>query len=52
MPGSERAKQVLNDWDKHLPQFVKVISVEYKKVLAERKAQKVKMASKEAAVHG
>jgi glutamate synthase (NADPH) large chain len=33
--GSERAKQILNDWDKHLPQFVKVISVEYKNMLAE-----------------
>jgi glutamate synthase (NADPH) large chain len=33
--GSERAKQILTDWDKHLPQFVKVISVEYKNMLAE-----------------
>jgi glutamate synthase domain-containing protein 3 len=32
---SERAAYVLNNWDTVLPQFVKVISVEYKTMLAE-----------------
>jgi hypothetical protein len=35
-----------------LPKFVRVISVEYKKILALRKAQKAQTLSKEAAVHG
>ncbi len=34
--GSQKAKQILKDFDKILPQFVKVISVEYKKVLQQR----------------
>lgn len=33
--GSVRAKEVLENWSEVLPQFVKVISVEYKNVLAE-----------------
>jgi len=33
--GSERAKEVLKDWPAKLPQFHKVISVEYKTMLAE-----------------
>jgi len=33
--GSARAKEVLERWNEVLPQFVKVISVEYKTVLAE-----------------
>jgi glutamate synthase domain-containing protein 2/glutamate synthase domain-containing protein 3 len=32
--GSERAKEILDDWDNHLPKFVKVISAEYKALLA------------------
>jgi glutamate synthase (NADPH/NADH) large chain len=39
--GSERARDILNDWDSNLPRFVKVISSEYKSLLAklEQKSQ-------------
>jgi glutamate synthase (NADPH/NADH) large chain len=50
--GSAKAKKLLSQWETVLPKFVRVISVEYKKVLAQRKAQKTKPVSKEAAVHG
>ena len=50
--GSAKAKKLLSQWETVLPKFVRVISVEYKKVLAERKAQKKRTVSKEAAVHG
>ncbi|MFQ5780496.1 MAG: glutamate synthase-related protein, partial [Nitrospiria bacterium] len=45
---SAKAKTVLDQWETMLPQFVKVISFEYKRVLEQRKAQK----AKEAAIHG
>src|SRR6185312_5677368 len=32
--GSERAKQVLADWDKMIPKFVKVMPKDYKRMLA------------------
>jgi glutamate synthase (NADPH/NADH) large chain/glutamate synthase (ferredoxin) len=35
--GSRKAKQVLDSWDATLPKFVKVMPVDYKRVLAERK---------------
>jgi len=50
--GSAKAKKVLSQWETMLPKFVRVISVEYKKVLAQRKSQKAQKLSKEAAVHG
>ncbi len=46
--GSKKAKQVLEQWETMLPQFEKVISSEYKKVLEIRKARK----AKEEALHG
>ena len=49
---SAKAKKVLRQWEMMLPKFVRVMSVEYKKVLAQRQAQKVHQLSKEAAVHG
>lgn len=45
---SKKAKRILEQWESMLPQFVKVISSEYKKVLEIRKARK----AKEEALHG
>ncbi len=36
--GSAKAKKILQNWEVMLPKFVRVMSVEYKKVLAQRKA--------------
>jgi glutamate synthase (NADPH/NADH) large chain/glutamate synthase (ferredoxin) len=36
--GSRKAKEVLDTWETMLPKFVKVMPVDYKRVLAERKA--------------
>ncbi|HJR76211.1 MAG TPA: glutamate synthase large subunit [Nitrospiraceae bacterium] len=36
--GSRKAKEVLDMWETMLPKFVKVMPVDYKRVLAERKA--------------
>jgi glutamate synthase domain-containing protein 3 len=41
---------VLEQWKVMLPKFVRVMPVEYKKVIEQRKVQKA--VSKEAAVHG
>ena len=46
--GSRKAKSVLDRWKAMLPQFVKVMPVEYRRVLEARRAQ----AQKETAVHG
>jgi len=46
--GSRKAKAVLDQWEAMLPKFVKVMPVEYRRVLEARKAQ----ARKETAVHG
>jgi len=46
--GSNKARKILGEWTRMLPCFVKVISVEYKKVLEIRKARK----AKEEALHG
>jgi glutamate synthase (NADPH/NADH) large chain/glutamate synthase (ferredoxin) len=35
--GSRKAKQVLDAWDTTLPKFVKVMPIDYKRVLEERK---------------
>jgi len=45
---SKKATQILEQWEKMRPLFVKVISSEYKKVLEIRKARK----AKEEALHG
>ena len=36
--GSRKAKKVLNEWDTILPKFVKVMPIDYKRVLQERRA--------------
>jgi len=38
--GSRKAKQVLDSWEATLPKFVKVMPVDYKRVLEERKRKK------------
>ncbi len=37
--GSQRAKEILDNWDHCLPQFVKVMPVEYRRALHEMQAQ-------------
>lgn len=37
--GSERAKAILDDWDNHLPKFVKVMPVEYRRALLDMQAK-------------
>lgn len=39
---SERARQILVNWDEYLPKFVKVIPFEYKKVIEELKLKELK----------
>jgi glutamate synthase (NADPH/NADH) large chain len=34
---SERAKEILDNWDEYLPQFIKVMPVDYKRALQEIK---------------
>lgn len=48
---SAKAKRILKQWETMLPKFVRVMPVEYKKVLSERQA-KAKAITKEAKVHG
>lgn len=52
--GSQKAKAVLDSWASMLPKFVKVMPMDYKRVLAERKAAAAKQASrdKEMVSHG
>ncbi|PWE01202.1 glutamate synthase large subunit [Marinilabilia rubra] len=38
---SSKARQVLVNWDKYLPKFVKVIPFEYKKVLEQKKVEEM-----------
>ena len=40
--GSERAKDILADWNDYLPKFRKVMPVEYRRALAEMKAVEVR----------
>ncbi|MBI3610210.1 MAG: glutamate synthase large subunit [Nitrospirae bacterium] len=47
--GSAKARKVLERWEQMMPKFLRVMPVEYKKVLELRK---MKTAQKEAAVHG
>ncbi len=53
--GSRKAKTVLDAWDVMLPKFVKIMPVDYKRVLAERKAaaakQQAQRGHKEMASH-
>ena len=37
--GSQKAKTILDDWEKYLPQFIKIIPYEYKRVLEEEKLE-------------
>ena len=39
---SALAEKILVDWDVYLPKFVKVIPFEYKKILEEKKLEKIK----------
>jgi glutamate synthase domain-containing protein 3 len=55
--GSARARRILDRWEEHLSSFIKVIPVEYKKVLMQKKslvrdADAKHSARKEMAVHG
>jgi glutamate synthase (NADPH/NADH) large chain len=37
--GSQKAKTILDNWEKYLPQFIKIIPYEYKRVLEEEKLE-------------
>jgi glutamate synthase (NADPH/NADH) large chain len=37
--GSQKARKILDDWEKYLPQFIKIIPYEYKRVLEEEKLE-------------
>jgi glutamate synthase (NADPH/NADH) large chain/glutamate synthase (ferredoxin) len=51
--GSKKAKTVLERWDDFLPKFVKIVPIEYRKVLEARKVAAQKQTSQKAApVHG
>jgi len=51
--GSRKAKSVLDRWDDVLPRFVKVVPVEYRRVLEARKVAAQKHAQQKAApIHG
>ncbi|MEK9751858.1 MAG: glutamate synthase-related protein, partial [Rhodospirillaceae bacterium] len=47
--GSERAKQILANWDEYLPKFLKILPVDYKRALLELKAEKADAAKLAAA---
>jgi glutamate synthase domain-containing protein 3 len=48
--GSAKAKTLLAQWDSSLSKFLRVMPVEYKKVMEQRKVSKA--ATRETAVHG
>jgi glutamate synthase (NADPH/NADH) large chain/glutamate synthase (ferredoxin) len=53
--GSRKAKKVLEAWEAMLPKFVKIMPIDYKRVLAERKAAAAKEQAhkeKEMVAHG
>ncbi|MGH7232465.1 MAG: glutamate synthase subunit alpha, partial [Nitrospiraceae bacterium] len=51
--GSRKAKMVLQSWQTMLPKFVKIMPIDYKRVLAERKAAAAKeQAQKDMVAHG
>jgi glutamate synthase (NADPH/NADH) large chain len=41
---SQRAKDILADWNRYLPKFRKVMPVEYRRALAEMKATEIEVA--------
>ena len=43
--GSDRARRVLDDWDEALPNFVKVMPHDLKRVLRERQEAELEVAS-------
>ncbi len=43
---SDRARDILDNWDSYLPKFVKVMPVEYRRALMEMQAEKEKTAPK------
>ena len=49
--GSARARTILDDWDNYLPKFVKVMPVEYRRVMREMQ-EKAAMQDRTAAVAG
>jgi len=40
--GSQRAREVLDDWETYLPKFIKIMPYEYKRVLEEEKLEALK----------
>jgi glutamate synthase (NADPH/NADH) large chain len=40
--GSKKAKMILDDMNKHLPMFIKVIPYDYKKVMQEQKLEEIR----------
>ena len=51
--GSRKAKLVLDSWKAMVPKFVKIMPIDYKRVLAERKAAALKeQAQKDMVAHG
>ena len=40
---SEMAKKILNNWDQYVTKFKKVVPIEYKKVLQERKIAELEL---------
>jgi len=48
---SARGKAILNDWNASLSQFIKIMPVDYKRALAERKTEQQAEANKES-THG
>jgi glutamate synthase (NADPH/NADH) large chain/glutamate synthase (ferredoxin) len=51
--GSRKAKQVLDNWKAMAPKFVKIMPIDYKRVLAQRKAAALKeQAQKDMVAHG
>ena len=53
--GSRKARMILDAWETMLPKFVKIMPIDYKRVLAERKAAAAKgqaQKDKELVSHG
>ena len=51
LTGSQRAQMMLNHWEEHLPRFVKVFPMEYRRVLGQMMREDVDTAREEV-VHG
>jgi glutamate synthase domain-containing protein 3 len=53
--GSRKAKFILDSWDAMVPKFLKVMPIDYKRVLLERKAKSTRSQvhrGKESVAHG